>query len=161
MYQTQLDLMYNRATAVFTSEPADHECTYQPGGTTCIAAGSSAGRVLKSGSNRIGQFCWQTFQGKRDKGVIVITSYRVCEDSNPGPLTANRYGWMMLRQEGVQKPNPRKDILTTLAKLIKEKRQEGYRPVSMMDANRDNTGPKGDKNLRAFIRRTGLVDHYK
>ena len=28
MYQTQLDLMYNRATSIFLSAPADHECTY-------------------------------------------------------------------------------------------------------------------------------------
>ena len=68
---------------------------------------------------------------------------------------------MMLRQEGVQKPNPRKDILTALAELIEERRQEGYRPVLMMDANRDYAGPKGDKDLRDFIRRTGIVDHYK
>ena len=68
---------------------------------------------------------------------------------------------MMLRQEGVQKPNPRKDILTALTKLIEEKRREGYRPVLMMDANGDYTGPNGDKDLQDFIRRTGLVDHYK
>ena len=68
MYQTQLDLIYNQPTAIFASAPADHECTYQPGGTMCIAASSSACRVLKSDSDRTGRLCWQTFQRKQHIG---------------------------------------------------------------------------------------------
>ena len=32
-YQIQLDLMYDRSTAIYSSAPTDHDCTYQPGGT--------------------------------------------------------------------------------------------------------------------------------
>lgn len=28
MYQTQLDLLYKRATAIYSSAPIDHDCTY-------------------------------------------------------------------------------------------------------------------------------------
>ena len=47
MYQTQLDLLYNRATVVYSSAPTDYDCTYQPGGTMCILSGNSAGILLK------------------------------------------------------------------------------------------------------------------
>ena len=71
MYQTQLDLSYNRARAIYLSVPADYNITYQPGGSLCIIAGNSAGRVITSGSNRMGGFSWYTVQGKRDEGILI------------------------------------------------------------------------------------------
>ena len=68
---------------------------------------------------------------------------------------------MTLRNEGVHKPSPRKEGLDALKELIETKRQEGYRPVLMMDANGDYTKPKRDQDLRDFILATGLVDHFK
>ena len=68
---------------------------------------------------------------------------------------------MTLWQEGKAKPKRMKDILQELTILIQTKRQEGYRPVLMMDANGDYIWPKGDQDLRDFITNTGLVDHYK
>ena len=126
-----------------------------------IAAGTLAGRVVTSVSDRMGRFCWYTFQGKRDEGIIFITAYRACKDSNLGPLKAYRAQYMTLRQEDVKKPNPRKDLISALTELIETKRQEKYRPVIMMDANGDYTRPNGDKDLHDFIQRTDLVDHYK
>ena len=55
---------------------------------------------------------------------------------------------MTLRNEGVHKPNPRKDVLDALKELIIIKRSEGYRPVLMMDANGDYTKSKGDQDLQ-------------
>ena len=66
---------------------------------------------------------------------------------------------MTVRQEGKTKPNTRKDILRELTELIQTKRQKGYRPVLMMDANGDYTGQKGDQDLRNCITNAGLVDH--
>ena len=113
-YQIQLDLLYNRLQAIYSSAPADHDYNYQPGGKRCIMAGNSEGRFLMSGGDRMGRFCWYTVQGKWDEGIIFITAYRVCDESIPGPLTAYREQRMTLRKEGVRKPNQGKDILTAL-----------------------------------------------
>ena len=123
-------------------------------------AGNSAGRFFTSGGDRMGRFCWYTVQGNWDEGIIVITAYRVCDESSPGPLTAYREQHRTLRNEEIRKPNARKDILSALTDFIESKRQEGYRLVLMMDANGNYMRPKGDKDLREFIRSTSLVDHY-
>ncbi len=87
--------------------------------------------------DRMGLFFWQAFRGKRDKGVLIITAYRVCQEAsdNPGPYTAYAQQHAMLRSEGVERPNPRKQLLRDLLKLIQDKRREGFRPIVMMDTN--------------------------
>ena len=105
----------------------------------CILSSNTACRLLNGGSDRMGRFCWYTVEGKYDEGIICTTVYRVCKESNPEPLTAHQNCYMTLRQEGKTKPNAMKDILQEPTDLIQKKRQEGYQPVLMMDANGDYT----------------------
>ena len=66
-----------------------------------------------------------------------------------------------MHEQGVEKPNPRKQILTDLLGLIQKKKLEGYRPVLMMDANGDdNFDKEPDHELRKFIEDAHLVDHF-
>jgi len=66
-----------------------------------------------------------------------------------------------MREQGVQKPNPRKQILTDLLALIREKRLEGYKPILMMDANGDdNYEDDIDQDLKQFIEDAHLADHF-
>ena len=44
--------------------------------------------------------------------------------------------------------------------MIETKKAEGFRPVLIMEANRDYTCEKGDPDLRDFTESAGLVDHY-
>ena len=93
----------------------------------------------------------------------MITAYRVCHETsnNPGPLTSYRREYTAMREAGIEKPNPRQQILTDMAELIAEKRLEGYRPIVMMDANRHYNHPtQGDKALKDFVTATGLSDPY-
>ena len=153
MNQTQLYLLYNHARAIYSSAPTDYNSTYQPGESLWFIAGNSAGGALISGSERMGRFCWYTVQGKRDKGILFITAYRVCQEAanTPGLHTAFRQQYMALRQEGISKPNPRKHILTELNELIRKKRLEGYIPLLMMDTNGNYRSPRGDPDLLEFI----------
>ena len=66
-----------------------------------------------------------------------------------------------MREAGIEKLNPRKQILADMAELIAAKRLEGYRPIIMMDANGDyNHATQGDNDLKEFITTSGLADPY-
>jgi len=66
-----------------------------------------------------------------------------------------------MREAGIEKPNPRKQILNDMAELIRTKRLEGYRPIVMMDANGDyNRKTKRDEGLGEFMNESGLADQY-
>ena len=125
--------------------------------------GTAEGRIQAQGSDSMGRFCWYTLRGGRDEGVLVITAYRVCQEpsDNPGPLTAFSQQYTALREAGVEKPNPRKQILKDMLDLINEKRLQGFRPILMMDANGDHHYEKDkDEVLAQFIQDAGLSDVY-
>ena len=110
LYQTQLDLLYNYTQVTYSSAPADHDSTYQPGGTLFNVDGSAAGMAQISGNDDMGRFCWHTLHGKHDGGVILITAYRVCHvaSDNPGPLTTYTQQCVAIREAGILHPNPRR-----------------------------------------------------
>ena len=64
LYQTQLDLLYNYTQVTYSSAPADHDSTYQPGGTLLIVAKSTAGRAQMSENIDMERLCWHTLWGK-------------------------------------------------------------------------------------------------
>ncbi len=68
-----------------------------------------------------------------------------------------------LRESGIKEPIPRHQILKDLTDLIDEKREQGFRPIVMMDANEDwvNESHKQQGNkLKRFMQQTQLVDPY-
>ena len=141
--------------------PISYLDTYQPGGTLLSITGHNTGRIAHSGSDTMGRYCWYKLRGRRDEGVLVITAYRVCQEAtnNPGPLTAFQQQYSSLLSRGVQKPNPRQQTLSDLSALISSAREEGYRPVLMIDANGDHIRGK-DPGLATFLQQTGLSDPF-
>ena len=102
-------------------------------------------------------------RGKRDEGMLIISAYRVCQDTNSraGAFTAYHQQYTMLREAGHARPNPCQQILTDIQALIDSKRKEGYRPILMLDANGDIHNPKKpDIGMQEFIQRTNLIDAY-
>ena len=100
-------------------------------------------------------------QRKQDKGILVIVAYRVCQDRNSkaGAFTAYQQQCTTLYSQGQKQPNPRQQIVLDLETLIATKRQEGFRPILMMDANGDTHHPTApDTELQEFIETTNLVD---
>ncbi len=153
---------FRASRTIYTAAPTDdHDLTYQPGGNLITTNGEITGRVDGHGSDKWRRFCWYSFQGKRDEGVIVIVAYRVCQEkhNNPGPTTAYQQQYVALRGLGVQAPNPRRQILDDLRTLITAKPAKGYRPILMIDANGDYSSGK-DTGLQSFLSNTGLCDPY-
>jgi hypothetical protein len=147
---------------LYTAAPThDHDQKYLPGGNLLTINGPTMGRIYDHGSDKMGRFCWYALRGKRDEGVLVIVAYRVCHKAsdNPGPFTAYRQQHTYLRSEGIANPNPRKQILQDITTLISSKREEGLRPILMMDANGDYL-EGNDKELRDFINANGLADPF-
>ena len=158
-----MESIFDQSRTVFSASPADHDVSYQPGGCMLTVNGTAEGRIQAQGSDSMGRFCWYTLRGGRDEGVLVITAYRVCQEpsDNPGPLTAFSQQYTALREAGVEKPNPRKQILKDMLDLINEKRLQGFRPILMMDANGDHHYEKDkDEVLAQFIQDAGLSDVY-
>jgi hypothetical protein len=120
-YDTMMQLWFRSSRTIYTSAPShDHTQKYQPGGNLLTINGHTTGRIVSHGSDPLGRFCWTSLRGKRDKGVLLITAYRVCHtlSDNPGPHTAFSQQYMAMCEQGTQSPHPRRQILLDIAALI-------------------------------------------
>ena len=160
-YDMMMEIMFDNSRSTYCAMEAEHDVEYQPGGNFMMANGAAAARYKRDGSDKMGRFCWQEYQGGRDEGIVVITGYRVCQEGKAGPYTAATNQHVALREEGHDKPNPRRQFLIDLQKLIEQKRKEGFRPIVMMDANGDYNYEKDkDEDLGRFIKEAHLIDHF-
>jgi len=136
-YDYMMNLRFNSSRTLYTAAlTPSYDTKYLPGGNLLTINGRTTGRISDSGSDEWGRFCWYTLLGRRDEGILLLVAYRVCHEAhdNPGPFTAYQQQYMAMRQAGYAKPNPRKQILDDMSKLINEKRLLGFRPIVMMDA---------------------------
>ena len=120
-YQMMMDIMFSNSESAFLSAPVAHDCKSQPGGNLLILVGNRAGRAQEADGDKWGRFSPQTIRGARDEGIIVITAYRVYQETqdNPGLYTMYTQQYTAMREQRVKNPNPRKQILTDLLTLIR------------------------------------------
>ena len=132
---------------------------YQPGGSMIAVTGPQVGRIQRSGSDPWGRFAWTELIGSRDEGILVISGYRVSQKkgAKAGPNTAYSQQINQMIQEGDLSLDPRTRILDDLRILITSKRQEGFQPILMMDAN-DTWLETGSKEFKSFVEEMQLVD---
>ena len=149
----------NQTSTIYASIPAVHDTKFQPGGVLQTINGCAVGRIAASGVDKYGRFAWQTLNGSRDEGIVVITAYRVCQTrvGDCGPNTAFMQQYTAMVKDGRSKPYPRQQILTDLLKLIREKREAGFRPILMLDANGSTFS---DEKFRTFQQEALLEDPY-
>ena len=161
-HDAYMNKRFRSAQTIYTAAPSQHHAVqYQPGGNLLTANGEVTARIDGRGSDSLGRFCWYTFAGKRDEGVIVVVAYRVCQEKTnaPGPHTAYQQQYIAMRDAGIRDPNPRRQILKDIQALIQEKRSNGYRPILLIDANGDYQKGK-DKGLQQFLEESQLEDPY-
>ena len=154
---------FRTSRTLYTSAPTSTTGTYQPGGTLLTINGRTTGRMTLSGRDPWGRFCWYRLRGSRDEGILIISAYRVChsQSHNPGPLTVYQQQYSLMRDAGITNPNPRKQLLKDIASLISIHRQDGYKPILMIDANGDYlTSSRPDVDLAQFLIDTGLSDPF-
>jgi hypothetical protein len=89
-YDFMMESVFQQSRTVYPSSPTDRTNTYQPGGKLVSITGDNVGQINNTGKDIMGQFAWATMRGKRDKGILIIVAYRVCQDhdSRAGAFTA-------------------------------------------------------------------------
>jgi exonuclease III len=110
---------------------------YKPGGTFTMSCGKISARLLRTGSDDMGRWTYQTFSGKRNINVTIITAYQVCNKSvtQRGRYTAASQQESLLRQRGESHPNPRKHFRLDLSSFLKQRRQDGDELILIGDFN--------------------------
>jgi hypothetical protein len=89
-YNFMMEAVFQQSPTVYALSPTDRTNTYQPGGNLLSITRDNVGQINNTGKDIMGQFAWATMRGKRDKGILIIVAYRVCQDHNSraGAFTA-------------------------------------------------------------------------
>jgi hypothetical protein len=97
-------------------------------------------RVVKTGRDDTGCGRWSyiTFNGKENKHIAVINTYRVCSQRNPGDTTASKQKHCIQYADEELRPyllDPHKQTLIYLQYFVQELQQGGDEVILFLDAN--------------------------
>lgn len=150
-----IKLQFGYGFATTSSAPSEKE-GYQPGGTSMIAVNSVAGRVTTKYADKMGRYNYMAFTGKDNIGIVCINVYRVCQKkgAKTGPDTSFMVQLTSLREQGIECPDPRNQVLADVTDVITEWKQKGYHPLVMGDFNAD----LDDKDFAEFVDVNNLHD---
>jgi hypothetical protein len=70
---------FDNSKLIMASSTRSYGSTYKPGGTLQLSRGSITGRVIASGADDMGRWCWTTYKGSANRRMAIITAYQVCE----------------------------------------------------------------------------------
>jgi hypothetical protein len=175
----------------FGAARVDHSTTkdkfetspFKPGGTTSAALGKMEHRVVKIGRDDTGCGRWSyiTFNGKENKHITVINTYRVYSQRDRGDTTASRQQQCVQYADEELRPyvlDPHKQTFIDLQYFVQELQQGGDEVILFLDANQDEyqsyrpqdhdacSKTKGgfqvngsiDGSLRSFMANCGLTN---
>jgi hypothetical protein len=129
---------------------------HQPGGVAQIILQKLTGRITSHGSDHMGRFAWQQLLLDGSRHLLLITAYRVTQDTitGCGPTTSAMQQWRKLRAQGIEHPNPRQQMLDDLKAFIQPHVNDGHEVIVMLDANSSTQ----ETNFAQFIDDSGLHD---
>jgi hypothetical protein len=114
------------------------EDNYKPGGTCTVVTNNWTGRSLGPIEDNSGQGRWSgTIIRGHWFNVAIITAYRVTQSAieQAGPTTAYAQQWAVARQQGTDRPEPRKQFIHDIKRLLRNLKKGGNKIILMMDAN--------------------------
>jgi hypothetical protein len=116
---------------------------FQPGGMAVISINKSSHRVIASGLDKtgLGRWSWTRYRGKHNVTLRVVSAYRPCKPSNPGPNTTYSQQQRYLDRHGDSRC-PRDAMLTDLVNCIQSWRIQGDQIVLMADFNENVDGDR-------------------
>jgi len=110
LWKTETNICGQRTRLTHASSTIQTSGNYKPRGTLQLSQGNITARILTTGADELGRWTYQTFAGKDNKPVTIITVYQVCQKStrNQGQYTALSQQESLLRQRGETDYTPRK-----------------------------------------------------
>eukprot|EP00957_Ditylum_brightwellii_P080458 6119529-Ditylum_brightwellii.AAC.1 len=93
---------------------------YQPGGTLVGVVGKTQGRVTTTENDPYGLGRWSMvcLIGE-DTNLYVVSPYQMAQHENNGIYTAYIQQYRLLKQKGIENPNPRKECCKDMLLAIK------------------------------------------
>jgi hypothetical protein len=142
----------------------DNNERFQPGGTlqACMGHWKSCCLLTIHDSRNMGRSTGQRFQLKHNKTITIITAYRPCKQNininKPTSSTTYRQQVIMLTEEGIINPDPRKIFMDDIINVINEHSHNDNYIILMLDANENvNDTESGLDNL---LQQTKLLDTF-
>eukprot|EP00957_Ditylum_brightwellii_P186119 14170017-Ditylum_brightwellii.AAC.1 len=108
---------------------------------------------MDNDSRGLGHWGFVKLVGKNQKEITIVTAYQPCKQNKPSDATVNAQQHRLLRQQGIQHPQPHTQWLKDLLPLLQTWKREGE-AFLMVDAN----SSLDDKAFAPFIAEAGLCD---
>ena len=150
----QSPLGYSNVNGVFAQSDVDYSSDKKHGGVFQFAAHKLATRVTSCFSDPYGRYTSQTFIGRNNCYLTVITAYRVVE-GNAGPFSAYAQQRAMLVTAG-RIADPRKALIQDLSEYIQKMQTQGHSILLGIDANEPTSAAKS--GIQSLVALCGLLD---
>ena len=131
----------------------------KPGGTLTAVTNNSVGRVMDTETDPLGRWSGIILGGKDQRKLLILTAYQVSQRTGAyGETTAYEQQRALLRQAGKVDPNPRKEFIKDLRKLLKKHHQANNHIILSGDFNEElGEDPHG---ITSILIQFDLVDTY-
>jgi hypothetical protein len=171
-YKSTKDELTNKAKNIFRNSAlnfsnnqfrSEHKTSYQPGGCIHICTNHWTGTIIQKidDDRNMGRWTGQKYRLKGDRYLTIITAYRPCRYSSShfqkATQTVHSQQATMLKDQGLEEPDPRKIFIDDMIKLVKEQEQDPMNScILMLDANKAIEDKEG--SMRKIFNNTNLVD---
>jgi hypothetical protein len=81
---------FDNSKLIMASSTRSYGSSYKPGRTLQLSRGFITGRVLASGTDDMGRWCWTTYNGSANRRLTIITAYQVCDRAPVHEVTLHR-----------------------------------------------------------------------
>ena len=131
----------------------------KPGGTITAVTNNSVGRVIDTETDPLGRWSGIILGGKDQRKILILTAYQVSQRTGAfGETTAYEQQRALLRQAGKENPNPRREFIKDLRKLLKKHYQASNHIILTGDFNEElGEDPHG---ITSLVIQFNLIDTY-
>ena len=150
---------FNFSKQVTSNSTHSYNSTYQPGGTCSILIDKMVGRHHSSTNDTtLGRWSITNLSMRSNQQLTVICCYQVCKQtiSSTGPKTAFSQQWSLLKRQGIQNPQPRKQFYVDLDKLLNKLTSQGNMILLAGDFN--STLGEDPTGLDRIVHKYNLCD---
>ena len=93
---------------------------YKPGGCLQIVTNTIHSRITAQGSDKFGRWTFVGLATRHKTMIYIITIYKPCKNhARSGPFTVYNQQWTMMRNEDIERPEPRQQFNKDFLKFIK------------------------------------------